>query len=573
MKKKVVYGLLLAGILATMTACGKSDKEDSSESSKKQEEEEEEEDEEDKDDSDAEKEDSQKEENDMGTGKSEGEKSSMLGLNIISLDHQYSEQGGSGYSYLETKRAYFELDEECAKQYPKLADTFRELKSQAEEAEQSAMDYLIQNLTEMNSYNDVSMDMMDKTDSMILRSDNKVFSFLESNESFYGGAHGSYYIGGQAYNVETGESIPLSDVIIDEDKMKEIVAQRLDADYGDIFFEDVYTTIDGYTLDDFVWSLDYSGVTLYFNQYELAPYAAGMQSEVLTFAEYPELFDARYMWAPKQYITQLDSYAQFVMDVNGDGKEERVELGSDYENDYYSPFISIDGNKMESDIWAYFLDYYLVQSRGKTYLYIFGHQESDYVTLTVFDFENNVYVQGTQDDSPNVYPPEYYKWQNDGDHYYSQTTSPVLNNPKKFQLASRLDTLSTYSGIKTYHVGENGLPESEDAYYTADVSFLILAKEDVPCKLVKEDGSVVEENSVLPAGTYFKIMYATMDTVLVAEAVDYVPDPEADWQYELHEDTKLKTDVLYSIQLDNNYGNTINGVDVWEMFDGLVYAG
>ena len=120
---------------------------------------------------------------------------------------------------------------------------------------------------------------------------------------------------------------------------------------------------------------------------------------------------------------------------------------------------------------------------------------------------------------------------------------------------------------------ENGLPVSEDEYYTADVSFLILAKEDVPCKLVKEDGTVVEENSVLPAGTYFKIMYATMDTALVAEAVDYVPDPEADWCFEINEDTTLKTDVLYSIQLDENYGSTINGVDIWDMFDGLVYAG
>ena len=577
MKKKLVYAVLLAGLLAMMTACGKNDKEDNSNSSKKQEEEEEEEKEDEKEDKE-DNEDKDLSKNGGTSGDAEDEKKAkgpLLSLNKISLEQQYSEQGADGYSNIQTKRQYFELDEESGKKYLNLANTLHELKEQAEEAEQSSMDYFIQDLKDMLAYGSPSMNLTDESECMILRSDNRVFSFVETNASYYGGAHGSYYIGGQAYDVETGQMILLSDVIKDDVKMKEIVAKRLDEDYGDIFFEDVYTTIDGYTLDNFTWSLDYTGVTLYFNQYELAPYAAGTQSVVLTFAEYPELFDAKYMSAPKQYVMQLEEYAQFIMDVNGDGKEERVELGTnyEYENDYYAPTITVDGNKMDSDSWAFYTDYYLVQSRGKTYLYMFGHHESDYVALTMFDFEKNEFVQGTQDDSPNVYPPEYYKGWNEEDLIYGQTTIPVFNNPDKFLLASRLDVLSTYSGIKTYNVGENGLPVSEDEYYTADVSFLILAKEDVPCKLVKEDGTVIEENSVLPAGTYFKIMYATMDTALVAEAVDYVPDPEADWCFEINEDTTLKTDVLYSIQLDENYGSTINGVDIWDMFDGLVYAG
>lgn len=164
MKKKLVYAVLLAGLLAMMTACGKNDKEDNSNSSKKQEEEEEEDEKEDKEDNE-DNEDKDLSKNGGTSGDAEDEKKAkgpLLSLNKISLEQQYSEQGADGYSNIQTKRQYFELDEESGKKYPNLANTLHELKEQAEEAEQSSMDYFIQDLKDMLAYGSPSMNLTDK---------------------------------------------------------------------------------------------------------------------------------------------------------------------------------------------------------------------------------------------------------------------------------------------------------------------------------------------------------------------------------------------------------------------------
>ena len=41
----------------------------------------------------------------------------------------------------------------------------------------------------------------------------------------------------------------------------------------------------------------------------------------------------------------------------------------------------------------------------------------------------------------------------------------------------------------------------------------------------------------------------------------------------VNDDTTYDTDVLYHIRVDREYGDTIGGRDVWELLDGLMYAG
>ena len=80
---------------------------------------------------------------------------------------------------------------------------------------------------------------------------------------------------------------------------------------------------------------------------------------------------------------------------------------------------------------------------------------------------------------------------------------------------------------------------------------------------------------MIPAGTFFRIVSATEDEIWGVKAIDYVPDSE---EYDLNyfmvnDDTTYDTDVLYHIQVDREYGDTIGGRDVWELLDGLMYAG
>ena len=104
---------------------------------------------------------------------------------------------------------------------------------------------------------------------------------------------------------------------------------------------------------------------------------------------------------------------------------------------------------------------------------------------------------------------------------------------------------------------------------------MLKAKEDIPCKVMKEDGTVIDENGVLPAGTFFKIVSATETEVWGVRAIDYVPETE---EYDLNYfmvngDTTYDADTIYYIHLDRKYGDTIDGRNIWEILDGLTYAG
>ena len=416
------------------------------------------------------------------------------------------------------------------------------------------------------------IDLTDYTECRVLRADNVLFSFIETNENYYGGAHGMYSVAGYAYDVETGKDLSFTDIVVDESKIRDLIAEKLDEEYGDIFFDDIYTLIDQYDFHSLCWSISYFGVTLYFNPYDLGPYASGSQQVVFPFSEYADLFDEKYLSVPEQFVTQLSEYEQFCMDVNGDGKNEDIGLSSKYlEDDCLSVLISVDGKETDSDSWSYRIDTYLIKVQNKVYLYLFEHHENDYVTLKVYDFAKEDFVEN---DNANLYIPEKSNYEERDNISFCESTSPVFSNPGKVRMASRLETLSTYQGTKEYHVNESGMLVTDDDYYDVEVSFLIKTLEDIPCQIVSGEEMNTSESGTIPAGTFVKIISATEDKVFVMEAVGYVPDENNDMYGFYEEDnTKYNTEEIFCIQLDEEFGNTLNGRDVWELFDGLMYAG
>ena len=415
------------------------------------------------------------------------------------------------------------------------------------------------------------IDLTDYTECRVLRADNVLFSFIETNENYYGGAHGMYSVAGYAYDVETGKELSLMDIVVDESKIRDLIAEKLDEEYGDIFFDDIHTLIDQYDFNSLCWSISYFDVTLYFNPYDLGPYASGSQQVVFPFSEYADLFDEKYLSVPEQFVTQLSEYEQFCLDVNGDGKNEDIGLSSKYlEDDCLSVLISVDGKETDSDSRSYRIDTYLIKVQNKVYLYLFEHHENDYVTLKVYDFAKEDFVEN---DNANLYIPGKSSFEERDNISFCESTSPVFSNPEKVRMASRLDTLSTYEGTKEYHVNESGIPVTEDDYYDVEVSFLIKTLEDIPCHIVSGEDMNTSKSGTIPAGTFVKIISATEDKVFVVEAIGYAPDENND-MYGFYEDdnTHYNTEEIFCIQLDEEFGNTLNGRDVWELFDGLMYA-
>ena len=572
MRKRWLSALLLMAMLMNVTACGAVTKEEKSQEtvSSKQETEQA-----------KEPEKPPVKEAPEGNGPEEtetivpGEKTAPLNVSKISIGCQYSESVNDEWHMVEAMQEFFQLDDESAKYYPNLAKALANYKNENESTIETTMGSLMENFTDVVVNGGVGVDLEDRTTRSVLRADQSYFSFMEQNESYYGGAHGGYMITGMTFDVKTGARVTLSDVIKDAGKLKEIVAKQLDEVYGDIFYDDVYQMIDSYDPDSFTWSMDPYGITLYFNQYELAPYVEGAQMVDLTYEDYPDLLDGSYFELQEQYVLELYADEECAVDVNNDGVKEKITVKRSVdEYDYYTTNILLNDRRIKSDIEDYSADCYLVKCTDAAYLYLFHRMENDYSVLEVFDLTTGTLVTWG-DGNSNLFMPATYVSREEGGRYYYETNCPVFLNPEVFYLSSRLDTLSTYSGTKKYHVGEFGLPVSDDEEYTVDAGFLLKAKVDIPCKIMKGDGTVIEENGVLPAGTFFKIVSATKTEVWGAKAINYVPESE---EYDLNffsvdANTTYDTDTFYYIQLDREYGDTIAGRSIWELLDGIMYAG
>ena len=502
----------------------------------------------------------------------EQDENAPLGIYKTELSNSYFEMLNDNYYSLYATNQYFLADEKTTLRYPELADALMQLKEQKEHNFDMATESLLDSQKFMIETESYPIDLTDYTECRVLRADNVLFSFIETNENYYGGAHGMYSVAGYAFDVETGKNLSFTDIVVDETKIRDLIAEKLDEEYGDIFFDDIHTLIDQYDFNSLCWSISYFDVTLYFNPYDLGPYASGSQQVVFPFSEYADLFDEKYLSVPEQFVTQLSEYEQFCLDVNGDGKNEDIGLSSKYlEDDCLSVLISVDGKETDSDSWSYRIDTYLIKVQNKVYLYLFEHHESDYVTLKVYDFAKEDFVEN---DNANLYIPEKSNFEERDNISFCESTGPVFSNPGKVRMASRLETLSTYQGTKEYHVNESGMLVTDDDYYDVEVSFLIKTLEDIPCQIVSGEEMNTSESGTIPAGTFVKIISATEDKVFVVEAIGYAPDENTD-MYGFYEDdnTKYNTEEIFCIQLDEEFGNTLNGRDVWELFDGLMYAG
>ncbi|WP_163537047.1 DUF3298 and DUF4163 domain-containing protein [Gracilibacillus sp. YIM 98692] len=103
-------------------------------------------------------------------------------------------------------------------------------------------------------------------------------SILTSNYIFSGGAHGNTTVQSFNYDVEEGKRVVLTDILKTEEQRKDVqeyvweyAIERPDIFYPDLKKEDVKLHADTafYYNDD--------GITLVFQQYEIAPYVSGNQ--------------------------------------------------------------------------------------------------------------------------------------------------------------------------------------------------------------------------------------------------------------------------------------------------------
>lgn len=331
--------------------------------------------------------------------------------------------------------------------------------------------------------------------------------------------------------------------------MPDLIRETLYKNYDPSYFYADLDLSDYFTGNEMpiTWTLDYTGITFYFNPYEIGPYASGSFIATLTYDEYPELFQEQYLQRHNSYATEIIPYTMYYIDLDGDGKTEQLNIWCELSNDHPAEklCISIDDAVFKDTLNAYTTSCFLLHTaENKSYLYVEAAYDNDSRALFVYDLTKE---KASAVDFTNC---EYYT-ANTNDQELPDHL--LISNTENFRLQTRTEVFSTINGYRVYSVGDDGMPVSDDSFYVFDHACTFTLLRSLEVAVIDEQSGETMETRTLDAGT--KLVYYRTDN-------------------ETRGDFKLEDGTIIRITLDNtDWPKTINQVDIEDIFDGLFFVG
>ena len=470
----------------------------------------------------------------------------------VTVDYSYDGDWKDQKTLFSSKVAQIKLMDDS---HEKLQDALKALNQSALDDQKSVIDENKEYAEQEYASNPDMVEYTFDRDILVARSDETVLSMAVMEGSYLGGAHPFGMTTGRTYDTQTGKELSLKDVVSDYDGIYEYVKKQLEENYDQsMFFEDYQDTLQKMFYDEsgdygtVQWTISQTGLSIYFNQYDLAPYVAGSQQVDISFKAQPQLFQSRYVVEKESYSKVIRENSSCFADVNGDGKEEEISYSVARDEYGFGGAITVtcDGqtfdtaevDKDASDAYgaygAYSSEGYVLHtSDGRTYLYLQHLDDNDYRYVNVFRLD-----QGR----PSYVGYEGMAWYN----------TQILD-PDSFMLYTRLDVLGTYYGMKRYHVDEAGLPASDDEAYVINESSMLRSTRDLAVTILEKNGS--ETEATVPSGTGYTIFRT--DGASYADA--HLNDGR-DCRIQIKEGSR-------------GWGWDIDGVSEEECFEWLPYAG
>lgn len=230
-----------------------------------------------------------------------------------------------------------------------------------------------------------------------LRADEKFTSFYLKTDFFQGenDTHEYYY----CYNFDskTGETLKISDVIIDDEEFNNAVMARFSNKFGDNLDYDVYDPNDPDSLN---WCLTPIGINVYFDNDGFNSDAACGLYVNIDFDSFPEAIDSEYKSDCFDYVYPFDVNDGIDVDIDGDGEANLISFDPIFEdeetNDYKGYTVSVDG-KIYDDFdekWFYDCRPYFVHNSEGNFIYakMVGYDEN-WLEIISFDTTGPKHVE------------------------------------------------------------------------------------------------------------------------------------------------------------------------------------
>lgn len=341
-----------------------------------------------------------------------------------------------------------------AAKYPKLAEALNQTANMVKRSMEDEYDNLCATAREELPW--AGETSVSTLDIQVRRADSVVLSLLSDSYSDYGWIEDFRGMHGTNYDAQTGLELALNDVVDVNNDLADAVANELnshqwagDFDYSDAVEEYFANT----PTDGISWTLDYNGVTFYFVDGDLTEAGNGRQTATVSFAEYPELFEEKYMAVPAAYIVELPLDSSFFTDLDGDGDLEELNVTGWYNTDAgsytkFGVYADADGSYHYEDCFADgFIPYYVKTADGNHYLYLFCEQDESsgpipMMLLIVFDVCGGKLTRvGEMNAAPGYIPTGIYRIPTDPEDFYLDDFDSIAQD------------------MMAYAVGPMGLPE------------------------------------------------------------------------------------------------------------------
>lgn len=385
------------------------------------------------------------------------------------------------------------------------------------------------------------------------RDDAKVFSYVGHYYSYSGGVHGYYSYSGVSFDPQTGELLQLTDVFSDPDLLQTVLEEQLLAKYPDGSFAENGGSLDGYGTGEedvpYNWVLGPQGAVFFFNPYEIASYAEGLHFTEIRYAEHPELFLKDYT-AEGSYAFAIPTWVEIEYDLDGDGLPEKLLYGTELDEygQVMSAKVTINDQtcSLDGDYSYGSFPVIMHTAQGKNYLYLYENYVDDMRGIRIVDLNGETpFLAGSFSGGPGA--PE--------DAHTEGMARMFLSDPDAFTLLTRFDLLGTYSGWRTYAVGEDGMPVSSEAYYSVPESMPLTVKKDLPAQSL-------DPGTLEPDGSYVTILPGEQLTIFRTDGVSAV------------DLTRSSDGTPVRIELDvSAWPHTINQEDEEDFFEMIFYAG
>lgn len=394
----------------------------------------------------------------------------------------------------------------------------------------------------------------------ITRADSRILSFTDKESSYLGGAHGNYYSSGVVFDAQTGETLRLSDVVNDQDAVAAYVLEKINEQYDpEELFEGYEDMLDqcfsSGESTGFEWNMDMEGIGLIFNPYTIAPWATGTIRVKLPFES--GLIREEYHVTTERPILRVNEDEPFVTDAGGDGLDAEYVVYAKRNEETYTTALTVESipdtelaedgaepkkRTQEFEFYGELKYLYLVTAKdGKKYLYAELLSENDWHSMEVIDL---------------------FALSDERDAYVGKaggaTYGHFISDSDSFLLYERIFVLGTYTGYKTYSVGNDGMPVTDSTLY-----------EIVNRLTGREVGLTTKKN--LKVQLHMSGSDETVETIIRKGTVLYPKRTDGETVMEMETEDGRICDL--SIEKTEIGTFTIGGVSENDCFESLPYAG